>query len=245
MSEQNAAPVSTTKPAQQENGFLNILFNVLLPVFILNKGSKLMGPLPALILAVSLPLAYGLYDLRKRRKINPLSILGLLNVMVTGGLALSRLNGIWFAVKEAAFPALVGIFVFASAFTRRPFIETLLMNPSVMDTDLIQKKLEERGHVQDFHDHMRKATMGLTLSFLFSAVLNFVLARYIFLDIDPTLDQVATDIVLNEQIAKMTTWSMVVIMVPSMAFLLAIFWYLLKGIQKFSGLTTDQIIIQK
>ena len=121
-------PAPTKEPAK-ENAFLNLIFNIALPVFILNKLSKTIGPLNALILALAFPLAYGAYDLIKRKKVNAFSILGLLNVSLTGGLALMGLNGFWFAVKEAAFPALVGCFVLGSAFTKKPFIETLFLNP--------------------------------------------------------------------------------------------------------------------
>lgn len=238
----NAATPAKTKP---ENGFLNIIFNILIPVLILNKGSKIIGPLYGLIVALAFPLGYGAYDLFKRRKFNALSVLGLLNVGVTGSLALYGLHGIWFSVKEAAFPALIGIFVLGSAFTRKPFIETLLMNPTVMDTDLIQQKLTATSNTENFHNHMRKATVGLTLSFFLSAVLNFILAERVFLPIDGTLEAGQQSVLLNEQIAQMTTWSLAVVMIPSVIFLLGIFWYLLKGIQKFTGLTTDEIILQK
>lgn len=226
----------------QENGLLNIIFNIVLPVLILNKLSKFIGPFWALILALAFPLGYGAYDLIKRKKFNAFSALGLLNVLLTGGLALLGLNGFWFAVKEAAFPALVGIFVVGSAFTKKPFIETLFLNPALMKVDLLEERLKENGKQKDFHDHMKKATIWLSLSFAFSAVCNFVLARRIFIDIDPTLTADAQSTVLNEQIAQMTTWSMAIIMVPSMIFLLGIFWYLMRGIKQHSGLSTEELL---
>lgn len=227
---------------QKENSFLNLLFNIVLPVLILNKLSKFIGPFWALILALAFPLAYGAYDLFKRRKINAFSVLGLLNVMLTGGLALLGLHGFWFAVKEAAFPALVGLFVLGSAFTKKPFIEALFLNPALMKVDLLEERLKERGKQQDFHDHMRKATMWLSLSFAFSALLNFLLARKIFTNIDSTLAAEAQSTLLNEQIAQMTTWSMAIIMVPSMIFLLGIFWYLMRGVKEHSGLSTEELL---
>lgn len=231
-----------TKNPPKENGFLNILFNIVLPVLILNKLSKFIGPLAALVLALAFPLGYGAYDLVKRKKTNAFSVLGLLNVLFTGGLAVLGLNGLWFAVKEAAFPTLVGLFVLGSAFTRRPFIETLFLNPSVMKVDLLEQKLAEHGKQTEFHEHMRKATYWLSLSFVFSAVCNFVLARRIFTQIDPSLTPDAQSLVLNEQIADMTTWSMAIIMVPSILFLLGIFWYLMRGIKQHSGLSMEDLM---
>lgn len=233
-----------SQPSQpkQENSFLNLIFNILLPVLILNKTSGFIGPLGALFLALAFPLAYGTYDLIQRRKVNAFSALGLLNVLFTGGLALMGLNGFWFAVKEAAFPSLVGLFVFGSAFTRRPFIETLFLNPALMKVDLLEERLQEKNNKTEFHSHMKKATLWLSLSFVFSAILNFVLAKRIFINIDPALTPEAQSIILNEQIAKMTTWSMVVIMVPSIIFLIAIFLYLLKGIKDYAGLSTEELL---
>lgn len=226
----------------KENGLLNIIFNIVLPVLILNKLSKFIGPFWALILALAFPLGYGAYDLIKRKKFNAFSALGLLNVLLTGGLALLGLNGFWFAVKEAAFPALVGLFVMGSAFTKKPFIETLFLNPALMKVDLLEERLKANGKQKDFHDHMKKATIWLSLSFAFSAVCNFVLARKIFTEIDPTLSTDAQSTLLNEQIAQMTTWSMAIIMVPSMLFLLGIFWYLMRGIKQHSGLSTEELL---
>ncbi|WP_413293635.1 VC0807 family protein [Bdellovibrio sp. HCB185ZH] len=228
--------------AKPENSWLNLIFNILLPVMILNKLTKHIGPMNALVLALAFPLIYGIYDLLKRKKVNAFSVLGLLNVGLTGGLAVIGIHGFWFAVKEAAFPALVGLFVLGSAFTKKPFIESLFLNPGVMKVDLLEEKLKEHGKQAEFHDHMRKATMWLSLSFAFSAVLNFILARKIFLDIDSTLAADAQSVILNEQIAKMTTWSMAIIMVPSMIFLLGIFWYLMKGVKAYAGLNTDELL---
>lgn len=227
---------------QPENGFYNLIFNIVIPVLILNKLGKHIGPLNSLILALAFPLAYGAYDLIKRKKTNAFSILGLLNVLLTGGLAVLGLSGIWFAVKEAAFPALVGLFVLGSAFSKRPFIETLFLNPTVMKVDVLEQRLKDHGKQQDFHLHMKQATILLSLSFAFSAVLNFLLARSIFVNIDAGLTAEAQSLILNDQIAKMTTWSMVIIMVPSMIFLGCIFWYLMHGVKKHAGLSMTEIL---
>jgi hypothetical protein len=191
--------------------------------------------------ALSFPLGYGAYDWIKNRKTNFFSILGLLNVGTTGGLALAGLYGIWFAVKEAAFPLLIGLFVFASSFSKNPFIKTLFMNPQILKIDLLYAKLEERKSLQDFERHLQKATLWLSGSFLFSAILNFILARYFFTPIDPALPAEQQSLVLNEQLANMTAWSMGVIMVPSIIFLMLIFWYLMKGIRASTGLSLEEL----
>lgn len=228
-----------TKP---ENGLISLLFNVVIPVIILNKFSAHWTPLYVLFVALSFPLAYGLVDFVRRQKLNPLSLLGFLNVAVTGGLAVMGLSGIWFSVKEAFFPFLIGVFVAISSSRKKPFVETLLLNPQLVNLQLIDEKLTERNAKPQFHHHLKISTLMLAGSFFVSAVLNFVLAQSVFLDIDPALDAQTRAVVLNEQIAKMTTWSTVVIMLPSMIILVFIFWYLLRGIRQITGLRTEEFI---
>lgn len=229
---------------KNENGLLNILVNVIIPVTILNKFSTQLGPVLALVLALGFPLIYGIYDLWKKRKINYFSLLGLINVSVTGSFALLHLDGHWFMIKEAFFPALIGLFVLFSSFTEKPFIESLLLNPQIMNIDLIHSKLEEAGEWDIFERHTKFCTQLLAASFGFSSILNYILANQIFTPIDPNLDQFTQDTLLNEQIGRMTGWGNAIVMVPSMIFLLGILWYLIRGIQKATGLHYNEFLNQ-
>ncbi len=238
----DSAPKDQKVPAKQENGLVNILINVIIPVFILNKLSSRLGAPLALGLALAFPLTNGTYDLWKKKKTNYFSLLGLINVSLTGTLALLHLGGTWFSVKEAVFPSLIGVFVIISSFTKKPFIETLLLNPQLMHLDLIHEKLEFQGRWKEFELHLRKCTQLLALTFFVSAVVNFFLALRIFVPIDVNLEVAEQATMLNEQIGKMTLYASGVILIPSMFMLSGILWYLLKGIQKATGLTTEQIL---
>ncbi|MGZ3749108.1 MAG: VC0807 family protein [Pseudobdellovibrionaceae bacterium] len=234
------------KPQQKpENSLLNILFNILIPVLILKYGSQKLGSFWALMIALAFPLSYGIYDHIQRKKTNVISILGLLNVGITGTLALFKLHGMWFAVKEAAFPLLMGSFVFGSAFTKNPFISTLFLNPQLIEVDKLKTRLAERNNEGEFHQLLKKSTLWISLSLVFSAACNFTLATRIFEPINETLDAEAQALVLNDQIAHMTTWSMTIIVLPSIVFLVGIFLHLTKGMQKLSGLSEDELLIQK
>lgn len=239
MSEQ---AVTSQNHNKQDNGLLNLLFNVFIPVMVLNKLSDDLGSLNALFLALAFPLGFGIFDLIKKKKWNALSILGFLNVTVTGGLAVAGVDGIWFSIKEAFFPFIIGVFVWWSATTTKPFIKTVLMNPNLMDLETIQTKLKEKFAENEFEVHLKKSTQLLSLSFFLSAVLNFVLAERIFKSIDPSIVNEQRSRILNDQIAQMTTWSTVVIMVPSMIFLIFILWYLIRGIKKLTGLELEKIV---
>ena len=166
MASMNEIKKNQIKPESQ---FQSLLFNIIIPVLLLNKGSAYLGTKGALMIALAFPITYGLYDWFQRRKTNFISLLGLLNVALTGGLALSGLGGGWFAVKEAAFPALIGLFVLGSAFSARPFIKTMFLNEQFVYVDLIQAKVQEAQKEEEMQRLIKNSTILLSLSFALSA----------------------------------------------------------------------------
>lgn len=227
---------------KQENLLANIAFNVALPVIILDQLTVKLGALTALALALSLPIGYGVYDFISRGEKNLLSLFGVINVLLTGGLAFFKVQGIWFAVKEAAFPLIIGIFVLITAFTSKPAIKYFLLNPAIMNLELINKKLEELNNSQAFNKLLKNSTIFFAGSFFISATLNFLLAVYIFKDIDPSLSEVAQSEVLNKQIKEMTLLGYLVIALPLTVFMIVILMDFIKRLKKITGLETEELI---
>ncbi len=226
----------------QENPLLNLLFNIVLPVFILNKLSRYFGALPTLILALGMPTIYLVWDLYKKKKVNYFSVLGLLNVGLTGGLAVLNLDGFWFWIKEAAFPGLVGFFVLASSWTRKPFVQTLILNPQMLNIPLIEARVQAQKGEHLLSDLTRHATILLSISFFVSSALNFFVARRIFIPIALDIQGEAKSLLLNDQIAEMTKVSFPIIFIPSLVLLMGIMFYLLHRLKKLTGLTMEEIL---
>lgn len=230
---------------KRENPLLNLAFNLAIPIFVLEKSAQYLGangPLKALILALCFPVAYGIYDWVKRKKANWMSALGMLSVLITGGLALAKVEGIWFAISEASLPSILGLGVMASAFTSKPFVASFIMNDSVMNLDLIKSKLHELGREEEFKRLLKHSTLFFSASFFLSAVLNFALAQHIFVPIDPSLAEEVRSQTLNEQLAQMRYWSIFVIMIPMFIFGLFVMWHLLRGLFKTTELRLEQIM---
>lgn len=227
-------------------GFWHIIVNIILPVYILNKGAKFgLTPQNALILALSLPLCSGLYSVYKNKKMDFVSLLGLLNILISGTLSLMALGGIWFAVKEALFPLLIGIFVLFSSFGKNPFFETLFLNPNAFDVDRIKEKIQTSDKETDFKILMKQATQFLSLSFLMSAVLNFILAMNIFIPLADSMTTEEKQNALNQQLGEMTLYSAIVILLPSIIFLGAILYYTFKRLTALTGLTTNDLFLKE
>jgi len=226
-------------PPQKESLFLNIACNVVAPSFLLTKGAKLLHlePKVALLVALAFPLGYGVYDFVKRRNFNFLSALGFASTLATGGLGLLKLQPFWFAVKEAVVPSLIGLTVFVSQWTKKPLVRSLLFNEQVIDVPRVDAALDRRGERVAFNRLLNGSSGLLAGSFVVSAILNFVLARHLITAQPDTPE-------FNEQLGQMTLWSWPVIVLPSMAIMMFALWRLLKGLEKLSGLTIDEILHQ-
>lgn len=211
---------------------------------VLNQATARIGAPQALVLALAIPVLYGLWDLYTKKKKNWMSLLGIVNILLTGGLALMHLEGIWFAVKEAVFPLLLGVAVCASAFSKKPFLKTIIFQPQALNVDNIMSALPAEQGPSKLEQHFRTSTLLFSGSFLISSILNFALAYRIFSDIPREILEPQRSAILNDQIAKMTSLSFIVIVLPLMMISALVMWYLLNGIKKLTALEWAQILPQ-
>jgi hypothetical protein len=230
---------------KNQSSFSNIIFNIFIPVMILNKGSKIgLTPIQALFIALAFPLCFGLYSLIKEKTVNYIAILGLANILFSGILTVLALGGIWFAVKEAIFPLLIGAFVLGSSFTKKPFFKTMFLNPSAFNVSQIDEKLDSVDKKNNFEKLMKFSTQWLSVSFLVSAALNFTLSLYIFKPLPETLSITEKQEQLNQQLSQMTMYSMPIILVPMMIFVGLILFFAFKKTTQITGLKMDELFIK-
>jgi len=217
---------------------IDLLVSIVIPSFILMKlsGDDALGATTALIVALAFPLGWGLFERLQYKKFNLIALLGLISVLLTGGIGLLQLDPQWLAVKEAAIPGLIGIAVLVSTRTRYPLIKTLLYSPTVMDVGKIKRKLDDRGNTAAFEVRLLNATYLLSGTFLFSAVMNYILAKWI-------VTSAAGSAAFNEELGQMTLLSYPVIAIPSMLMMMAIFYYLWRTIHGMTGLALEEILV--
>jgi hypothetical protein len=236
----NNSPPSTqnnTNIESPKKALVNLLFNVVIPVFVLTKlsGHEYTGPFWALIIALAFPLAYGTYELISHKKWNLISLLGIISILLTGGLALLKLDGFWFAVKEAAIPAIIGFGVLITSKSKYNLIRIIILNPQVFKVDKIAELVEKHGRQNTFDNLLIKTNYLFVFSFIISSILNFFLAIFI-------LKSPAGTEAFNNELGKMTALSFPVIMLPSTIILGISLWYLLKGLKKITGLHIQDLI---
>ena len=229
----------------EKSMLMEMVFNLILPVVVLNKGGAYLGdegPFWALMIALALPFGYAIYDYRLYQKVNIFSVLGLLNVLLTGGLALMETEGIWFAVKEAAMPLAIGLFVLFTAFTHKPLVKTLIFNDALLNMDKITQSIEEKKLEAQIEKLFRKSTVYLAGSFFLSATLNYALARMIFVEIPREVSKNERANLINEQIAQMNWMSYIVILVPSLIVTGTLMWWFFKRLTQLTGFGFQEIM---
>ncbi len=225
---------------KQPHPLLDLALTVILPSFALEKLSApdRLGPLWALVVALLLPLGYGVWCFIQKRGLNFFSVLGLIAVIVTGGLGLLNLNATWFAAKEAIFPVFLGIAFPLSHRWGKPLVSEMLLNPQVINLPLLHQALNTPEKHHAFATLLKRASWGMTGTFLFSAVANFALALYLLGDKAPGSEA------YTQAIGRLNWSGLLVIGIPLMGVTLTLLLWLLRAISRLTGLERDDLMNQ-
>lgn len=229
----------TKQPPKKENLLLNILLNIAIPTFVLMKlsGDKYLGSQLGLVVALAFPVTYGIYDYFRAEKVNIFSVIGFISILLTGGFSLLKLDPQYIVIKEAAIPTIFGVMTIISLKTRYPLVKTIVYNSSVMDIDLISRRLKEKGNEKAFDSALVKSTLLLSSSFFLSAVLNYILAKMIL------VGQPGTE-AFNAQLGKLTGISFVAIGIPSTLVLMGAIIYLFWKITHLTELSLEDVLLE-
>lgn len=224
---------------KQENPLTSILLNVIIPVIILTYLSKerFLGPIWGLVVALILPIGYGIHTLFKEHRADFFSILGIISVLLTGVFGILKLPPQWIAVKEAAIPLLLGLAIVISLKTPYPLIKKLLLNEKLFNLDLLHEKLKEKGNEARFDQRLIGLTWGLASSMFLSSGLNYALAK-IVLKSEPGTEA------FTAEIGKMTGLSYIVVMLPSMAVMMLVLYAMIRTLTHLTGLPLDDLLAE-
>lgn len=230
------------------------MWNVLIPIvalsFLGKDGDKFwhVGPVYGMLIAVSLPVIYGIHHLIKTKKPNFFSILGVVSILLTGGIAIMayRDNGtvdeqapLWFALKEAAIPFVFGITILISHWTKTPLVRVFLYNPDFFNIPVIEKRVEEKQNTAGYKKLLFSGTLLLAGSFFLSMIMNYFLAMY-FLN-----GNTGSQEDFNDGVAKLTGWGFAVIGVPMLVILMITMWRFVSGLRNLTGMDNEEILLPR
>ncbi len=257
----------SSRPKPKEHPLANILINVLIPVMALSHLSKdpamqqalgkaarfwHVGPTWAMVIALALPLGYGVWHFIRSRQANFFSILGVVSVLLTGGLTIYLWNangtvkphaGLMFGIKEALIPMMLGIAVWLSHRGATPLIRVFLYNDTIFDIAVIERKVAELGVEAAYRRVLLSATHLFAISFFLSSAMNLVLAQWFFRGFDPSAPDAL--VAFNEIVGRVMLWGFAVIGVPILVFLFLTLRQLLTGLRKVTGLSDEQLLLPR
>lgn len=260
----------STKPtpaANQEHPLANILINVVVPSMVLTllskdptlqeklgKAAKIwhLGPVPAIIIALALPIGYGIWFFLKYRKLNLYSNLGLISVILTGALTFYLWNkdgtvkphaGLFFGIKEGLIAFMLGAAILWSGRTATPVIRMFLLNDSVFDIPRLEAKVDELAVRPSYDRIVRGANRFFAMSFFLSAVLNVGLALWLFRNFDENAVNALE--AYNEIVGKNTGWGFLVIGAPLVGITFLMLLRLLRDLRHLTGLTDKELLLPR
>ncbi len=227
-----SAPATSSAGASQPHPLVDLGITVVAPSIMLETLSKpeRLGPAWALVAALLLPLGYGLYCWIQKRGWNFFSSLGLVAIVVTGGLGLLKLNATWFALKEAAFPLFLGIAFPLSHRWGKPLVNDLLLNPEIINHNTLRRSLDSPEKRVSFQSLLVRASWGMALAMLLSAIANSVLVIYLLGDHPPGSEAYV------KAIGTQNWVGFIVIGIPMLGATLGLLFWLLNAVQRLTGL---------
>lgn len=229
--------MSNQKKPNLTNLLIEMAICIFIPSMILKKLSdeSSLGTTGALVLALALPLAWGIYEFIKNKKVGFVPALGFISILLTGGIGLLKLDSGYIAIKEALIPFVIGVATLVSTKTRFPLVKTFLYNDMVIEVDKVSEALDKKQAQSTFDKVMNNATMMLAGSFFLSATLNYALAKYFITSPSGTAE-------FNSQLGSMNLWSYPIIVLPSMVVLMFAMFYIFRNITRLTGLSLEDIM---
>lgn len=227
-----------SRPAPPPNPLLELVFTLVLPSLTLDQLSKpaSLGPFWALVVSLLFPVAFGAWCFWKKKGWNVLSVLGFVTILLSGGLGLLKLDAFWIGMKEGLMATAIGLAFPLSHYFGRPLINALVMQPHLLNVKTLEDSLGEEAKRSAFNEALFRASCGMGLGMVGSAVANFSLALWLLAGKEPGSEAFV------KGLAKLSWVSTVVIGVPMMGVMLVVFVWLLRRIQRITGLERDDLL---
>lgn len=212
----------------------NVFINILIPIAILLtlSGEDRLGPIPALLLAVGIPVVFGLYSLRRSHRVDISTMVGIISVFLTGLIGVMQMDAQLFAIKEAAVPVVFAILIVISDRTRFPIVK--LLADQVIVRDRVNSALVARGTHDRFRRHLTHTGWLWAGIMALSGIVKFFLATWIVTSPSGTTE-------FNRELAQLKAVQVPTSTALTMILMLALLAFLVKGTERATALPARQI----
>jgi hypothetical protein len=230
--------MNNTKSEVAANGkktLISVGVNIVAPVLVLMtlSGEARLGPVAALVFALSFPLFFGFYELIVDRRVSFFAIIGFVGIFLTGGVGLLHLSPKLIAIKEGGVPFLVGIVIIAIGNTKWSVIEKIMQ--TVLDYDQVMSVVAKRQGHKEYKRLLKTGTYIVSFAFFVSAILNYILATKLVVSDGGTE-------AFNNELGRLTALSFPIIAIPTFVLIFTAMWYVLTGLRKLTGLDINDML---
>lgn len=219
-------PASSGDPVPH---MLTFLINILIPIIVLRflSGDDRLGPIPALLLAIGIPVIFGVYTLGRSHKVNFTTVVGIVSVLLTGTIGLLELDTRYFAIKEGAVPMLFAAFIVMSNQTRFPVVK--LLADQVVIRGQVDATLQRLGREAQYQAHLMRTGVYWAGIMALSGFVKFSLASRIVTSPPGT-------VAFNQDLAHLHAIQVPTSMALTMILMMLLVAYLVRGISRITGL---------
>lgn len=231
---ETARPVD--RPDDPESVFprmLKPLLTIVVPIAILLTLSDAdrLGPIPALLLSLVLPLGYGIWELARSGRVDVTAAVGSVSLLFTGLIGLFELRPEWFAYKEAAIPLLFAVLIVASAGTRYPLVGLLF--DQVVVRDKTDRAIECRGTAREYRTLITRTSWLWAGTMAASGIMRYILAVIVVTSAPGTT-------AFNEELGAMSAIRVPTVTMGTMILMIGTIAYLVRGTSRLTGLSPSE-----
>ena len=209
---------------------LQLLLNFVLPLIVLTRFSSdtSLGPTKGLVLALSFPVVYELYNVIKYKKLSWLSVVSISGILITGLISLLKLSVGWLALRRSIpYAVIASGIIIAEGFRYSPAEK---IAEQILDIKKIKSAINSPE--VSLKNLFKKCSYLAAALFATIAAVSYILTRLV---ITSPLDTPE----FNQQYASLRIWSIVAITIPLLAGIVAIVMYLVSKLEKETKLDAE------
>ena len=217
-----------------KNLILQLLLNFVIPIFILTRlsGPQMLGPIKGLLLALAFPIAYELFSIYSRKKVNITSVIVIVGIMITGALGLLQVSSFWLALRRAVPYLFIAAVLIGSQLIKKPIIQKLF--DQMLDNKKIDTASKKQGTIHKIQLLYSRVAYLAAALFLAISLTNFIVTKRVV--VSPPKSTA-----FNQELARLRLLSILSVTVPLLAGSVLLTFYIFLRLEKLTGLTTEEL----
>ena len=223
------------KHIKQSSPLYQALFNFVIPIVILTKysGASSLGPVTALLTALTFPVVFELHSIYVRHKLSVVSIFSIGGIIVTGAISLLGLSEGWLALRRSLPYFVVSLALLIAIAFQYPLIDKILGQLLLLDK--AKAAALKRKNDKAMEAAIKNTGISIVILFLLIGISSYILTRII-------INAPAKTEAFNKQYAELRILALACTTLPIFVGLTAIFVKLVLKIEKLTSLKTTSFM---